>query len=406
MSTRITNVQSRGWLERFASPQREKQRRKVLTVFGTRPEAIKLAPVIHQLRSRNLQFQTVNVSTAQHTDLLYPFIQLFDICIDHDLHVMRHNQTLNQACSRMLFSLDVVLNQEQPDLVLVQGDTTTAMAGALAGFHHGIPVGHVEAGLRSGSIRSPYPEEMNRRLITELSTYHFAATPGNRRSLLAEGVPDEAIFITGNTVVDSLGAVLKRATSSDFLEDLLTRTAGLKRLVLTTHRREIFGKALSENLRVIRRFVERHEDVALIFPVHPNPAVSAQAHSLLSGHARIHLIDPLSYEDFIHLLSKAWLIVSDSGGVQEEAPTLGKPLLILRENTERPEAVESGVARLVGGNPEDLAFLLEESCEEGSWVDRVTQVENPFGHGDSGKRIAEIIADLLGVPSAEALMAG
>jgi UDP-N-acetylglucosamine 2-epimerase (non-hydrolysing) len=279
------------------------------------------------------------------------------------------------------------------------------MAGALAGFHRRIPVGHVEAGLRSGNLHSPYPEEMNRRMITRVATYHFAATTRNRLTLLNEGVEAKNIFVTGNPVVDSLKAILKHASTSPAIEALLHATRGLKRVVLTTHRRESFGELMTENLLTLRRFVESREDVALIFPVHPNPAVVSAAHNALSNHPRIHLIEPLGYEDFISLLSESWLIVSDSGGVQEEAPTLGKPLLVLRENTERPEALESRVARLVGGQPERLASMLEEAYAEDSWASEVGKIENPFGRGDSGKRIAEIIAELLSVQIAPEALA-
>jgi UDP-N-acetylglucosamine 2-epimerase (non-hydrolysing) len=370
-----------------------------MTLFGTRPEAIKLAPVIRALEGTTNMVRTVNVTSTQHTDLLYPLIRLYDIRIDHDLHAMRPNQTPNQLCSRVLHSLDSVLRQEQPALILVQGDTTTAMAGALAGFHHEIAVAHVEAGLRSDDPLSPYPEEMNRRLITRLATYHFAATALNRRTLLAEGVADENIFVTGNPVVDSLHAILKLAPVPPSVESLLRLTTGQRRVILTTHRRESFGARMAENLHVIRRFVERHADVSLIFPVHPNPSVIKAAHAILSNHPRIHLIEPLTYNHFIMLMRHAWLIVSDSGGLQEEAPTLGKPLLVLRENTERPEAIESGVARLVGKEPDRLAAMLEEAHDEGSWADEVKEIENPFGAGDSGMRIAEEVCRLLSVPA-------
>lgn len=370
---------------------------KILTVFGTRPEAIKLAPVIHQLESFGGLFQTVNVTSGQHTDLLYPLINLLGLRLDYDLQVMSPDQTPNLVCSRVLASLDSVLSMEQPDLILVQGDTTTALAGALAGFHRSIPVGHVEAGLRSHNPLSPYPEEMNRCLITKLATYHFAATEHNRETLLGEGVAKECIFVTGNTVVDSLKTITAHAELIPETKNILEETKGLRRIVLTTHRRESFGETMTENLKVLRRFVESHEDAALIFPVHPNPSVTNAAHAILSGHERLHLIRPMNYDQFLLLLSEAWLIVSDSGGVQEEAPTLGKPLLVLRENTERPEALASGVARLVGGDPCRLRRMLEEVYEQGSWGERISSVENPFGQGDSGQRIAQIIAEELKV---------
>jgi UDP-N-acetylglucosamine 2-epimerase (non-hydrolysing) len=368
--------------------------KKILTLFGTRPEVIKLAPVILQFVAKGHLFQTVNVTSAQHTDLLYPFVRLFGIRIDYDLQVMTPGQTPNEVCSRVLASLDPILAAEQPDLLIVQGDTTTSMAGALAAFHRRIPVGHVEAGLRSGNFYSPYPEEVNRRLVSRLATYHFAATPSNRNTLLSEGVPEESVFVTGNPVVDSLKAILRRASTNRDQIDALKATEGMKRIVLTTHRRESFGDMMIENLIVLRAFIERHEDTALIFPVHPNPAVVTPASTVLAGHPRIHLIQPMDYEDFIVLLSHAWLIVSDSGGIQEEAPSLEKPLLVLRENTERPEAVEAGVARLVGGSPKRLFFMLEDVHQNSHWAEKIRYVNNPFGQGDSGKRIVQIITKL------------
>jgi UDP-N-acetylglucosamine 2-epimerase (non-hydrolysing) len=377
---------------------------RVLTLFGTRPEVIKLAPVIRALEEDGA-FAAFNVASGQHTDLLYPFAERFGVGIHADLRVMEPGQTPSGVCSRVLTLLDPILVEERPEAVLVQGDTTTALAGALAAFHRKIPVGHVEAGLRSGDPLSPFPEEMNRRLITRLATFHFAATEDNRETLLREGVEEEGIFVTGNPVVDALHGVLASSSAGPDVAALLDRTEGMRRIVLTTHRRESFGETMSGNLRVLRRFVEEHPDVALLFPVHPNPVVRETTRSILSGHPRIHLIAPLGYEDFVLLLSSAWLLVSDSGGVQEEAPTLGKPLLVLRENTERPEALRSGVARLVGGEPERLAAMLDEAARPGSWAEQVSGTANPFGAGDSGRRIARILAaSLRGEPLAEALL--
>jgi UDP-N-acetylglucosamine 2-epimerase (non-hydrolysing) len=371
------------------------RRLTVLTLFGTRPEVIKLAPVITALEGRPQTFRTVNVTSAQHTDLLYPFVRLLGVRVDHDLAVMRPRQPLNALCARVLARLDRLLDEARPDAILVQGDTTTAMAGALAGFHRGIPVGHVEAGLRSGDAASPYPEEMNRRLVSRLAAWHFAATRGNRDTLVAEGVPADTVFVTGNPVVDSLHAILAAETVPPRVAALLAATEGRRRIVLTTHRRESFGRLLRDNLDVLRRFVTRRPDVALLFPVHPNPEVRGPATEILGGHPRILLVSPLAYDEFVVLLSRAWLVVSDSGGVQEEAPTLGKPLLVLRANTERPEAVDAGVARLVGGRPARLARMLEEAYRDEAWIDKVGRVENPFGRGDAGLRIAEILARVL-----------
>jgi UDP-N-acetylglucosamine 2-epimerase (non-hydrolysing) len=309
---------------------------------------------------------------------------------------MELDQTPSQVCARVLAALDPILMATMPDLVVVQGDTTTAMTGALAAFHRGIPVAHVEAGLRTGNDYSPHPEEMNRRLITRLATYHFAATRRNRETLISEGVAQEKIFVTGNPIVDSLEWIRKRvAPLAPALKEAFSATEGLKRLVLTTHRRESFGATMAANLRVLRNFVEAHAEIALIFPVHPNPSVMELAADILGSHPRIHLVKPLDYQDFVVLLSHAWLIVSDSGGVQEEAPTLKKPLLILRESTERPEAIESGVARLVGKRPERLAAMLDEVYRDGNWIRCIGAVENPFGRGDSGERIVNIVGHLL-----------
>jgi len=253
----------------------------------------------------------------------------------------------------------------------------------------------VEAGLRSNDINSPYPEEMNRKLITRLAKYHFAATEGNRANLLREGVSEDNIFVTGNPIVDSLKCILERGTQTPQLQRIIRTTEGLKRLVVTTHRRESFGGVIESNLAILRRFVEQHDDVTLIFPVHPNPAVVGPARNILSGNPRIHLIEPLSYQEFVILLSYAWLIVSDSGGVQEEAPTLGKPLLILRDNTERPEVLETGMARLVGNRPGSLAKMLEDARTGANWKEEVENKGNPFGDGYSAKRIVQIISELL-----------
>ncbi len=375
-------------------------RTTILTAFGTRPEVVKLAPVIRQLDLYPDDFRSVVVSSGQHSDLIASFIRLFGIRIDCDLAVMRAGQSLNLLASRVLAEFEPVLVSEQPDLVLVQGDTTTAVAAAWAAFHRGIPVGHVEAGLRTDNPLTPFPEEMNRRLISRLARYHFAATARNRNALLDEGVPAESIFLTGNPVVDALQYMGTVASASQRVEELLERTRGMRRIALTTHRRESFGPTLVENLRVLREFVEAHADVALIFPVHPNPVVREAARRL-ENHSRILLTDPLDYADFVALLSASWLIVSDSGGVQEEAPTLGKRLIVLRETTERPEAVEAGVAQLAG-TPELLGQALEDA-DRHPHLER--PIENPFGRGDAGQRIVQALRRVMR-PQAVELVGG
>ena len=367
------------------------RRMKILVLFGTRPEAIKLAPVIHELRNRF--FQTVVVSSSQHKELLRPFLKMLDLDADFDLRVMKKNQTPNEVCARVLAKLDKILAAEKPDLILVQGDTTTALAGALAGFNRQIAVGHVEAGLRSGNLYSPFPEELNRRLVSQIADFHFAATERNRRNLLAEGISMEKIFVTGNTVVDTLAFILENLAPDDRITELVEETRGLKRILLTTHRRESFGAKMSGNLKVLRDFVEKKRDDCLFFPVHPNPNVQAVTNEILAHRERIYLLEPLDYQNFIALMKSVWLIVSDSGGIQEEAPSLGKPLLVLRENTERPEAIRAGVAKLVGGSPSMLARLLEENYSIDTWIKSVREVSNPFGDGRAAKRIVKIIEE-------------
>lgn len=373
-------------------------KKTVLTVFGTRPEAIKVAPVLRELQLRG-RVRSVNVVTSQHTDLLRPFLNLFEIHTDHDLQAMQPGQPLNQLLARLMAALDPVLADEAPDLVMVQGDTTSALAGALAAFHRRIPLAHIEAGLRSKNPLSPFPEEMNRRLISQLASYHFAATPHNVRSLRAEGVAEASIILTGNPVIDAVRWILHEAPPSAALRQLVDELKHLRLVVLTTHRRENFGAVMRDHLVTLRRFIDSHADTALIFPVHANPAVREVAYDVLDGNPRIRLIAPLDYPDFLHLMNHAWLIASDSGGVQEEVPTLGKPLLVLRENTERPEAIECGAARLVGHSGERLWTMLEEASREDSWMQRVKRVENPFGRGDSGVRIVDAIERIFGLPA-------
>lgn len=366
------------------------QAKKVIVLFGTRPEAIKLAPVIFALKN-NSNFATVVVSSSQHTDLLKPFLQIFDIKVDYDLQVMTDNQTPNSVCAKVLQGLDGIFDKEMPDVILVQGDTTTAFAGAFAGFNRKIKVGHVEAGLRSGNLYSPFPEEANRRLVTQVADFHFAATHKNCQILKDEGVSGKQIFLTGNTVVDALHFVLNHSQSSEKTAELIEKTRGLKRILLTTHRRESFGDKMSGNLLELKKFVSRQTDTCLIFPVHPNPNVRQITNEILANRERVFLLEPLDYIDFTALMKESWLITSDSGGVQEEAPSLGKPLFILRENTERPEAIESGVAKLVGEN--SLAEMLNENYKDESWINSVKEVPNPFGDGKAAQRIVEVLAN-------------
>ena len=375
-------------------------RPKVVCVFGTRPEVIKLAPVIQELQFHQ-QIRTLTVNSGQHTGLLDPLLTLFHIRPDFNLQVMQQGQSPGEVCSRVMAGLGPIIEAEHPDLIVVQGDTTTAVAAALVGFYQKVAVAHVEAGLRSGDPDSPFPEEMNRRLISQLSTYHFAATAGNRHALLQEGVSSENIFVTGNPVVDSLAYIFKNSAPSESVRSLLARVAGKKLIVLTTHRRESFGRTMRQNLAEIRQFVESHEDVALVFPVHPNPNVAAAARAELDHGGRVLLIEPLDYANFVQLLRSAWLLLSDSGGIQEEAPTLGKMVFVLRNNTERPEAIESGVAQLVGNQPGRLTAMLQRAYSDGGWLEQAKLAQNPFGDGTAGKQIVEVLCRVLAKASQE-----
>ncbi len=329
------------------------------------------------------------VSSSQHTDLLAPFLNIFDIEPDYDLRVMTENQSPNTVCAKILNGLEEIFDGEKPDCVLVQGDTTTAFAGAFAAFNRKIKIGHVEAGLRSGDANSPFPEEMNRRLISQMATFHFAATEKNAENLRRENADENKIFLTGNTVVDALRFVSENSSPSRKIHELIEQTSEFKRILLTTHRRESFGAAMSENLIDLREFIENHRDVCLIFPVHPNPNVRKATNEILAGRERINLLEPLEYIDFACLMKHSWLIVSDSGGVQEESPSLGVPVLILRENTERPEAIEAGAAKLVGAN--SLAQMLEDNYNDTRWIDSVKSIVNPFGDGTAARRIVDIL---------------
>lgn len=368
---------------------------RILILFGTRSEAIKLAPVINELK-KIPHFETVVVSSGQHYDLLLPVLEIFEITVDYDLEVMTDDQTPNQVLARTVNSLDVILASESPDLILVQGATSTALAGAVAGFNCDIAVGHIEAGLRTGDLRSPFPEEMNRRLIAQVATFHFAPTDENRRNLLREQISGNRVFVTGNTVIDALNFVRDKFRPTSEVEDLILTTAGMKRILLTTHRRESFRKAMHENLAAIRGFVEKYREVCVIFPVHMNSNARRIASEVLGDCERVFLTEPLIYSDFIHMMNHSWLVVTDSGGVQEEAPSLGKPVLILQEKTDRLEAVMSGVAKIAGGNARMLAEMLENNYLADSWIRSVKEIQNPFGDGGTARRIASILTSISG----------
>lgn len=358
-------------------------------VLGTRPELIKMGPVIQALRHSPARATVVN--TGQHSDLLTPLFDLFDIQPDHDLAVMQTGQSLNQLGARLQQRLDQVLDAETPDIVLVQGDTASALMGALAAFNRQIPVGHVEAGLRSGIADNPFPEEMNRRLVGRLAAWHFASTERNRQTLLAEGVEDAQIFVTGNPVIDALFQTRAQTLPGPAMQRVRELAGDQKVVLVTTHRRENQGDTMRRHLRSLREFVESRPDICVVFPVHPSPAVKAAADAELAGIDRVHLIDPMGYADFVHLLSEAWMVVSDSGGIQEEATALGKPMLVLRANTERPEAVESGIARLAGDAELNLTQLLIDAASDEAWFAHCAGGSPVFGDGTAARQITEIL---------------
>ncbi len=355
--------------------------RKIMTVLGTRPDAIKLAPVIKELERRPV-FRTINVSSGQHDELLRPLISFFRLRIDHNLNVCRHDQAPGDVCDAVARRMLPIIDSESPDLIVVQGDTSTALGAATAAAHRRIPVGHIEAGLRSGNVWSPFPEEIYRKKITKLASYHFAPTAESRANLLSEGVPSHAVFVTGNTVVDSLHSILRAKHQSAVVRSLLRETRGRRRIVLTMHRHENLHR-LPDTFEALRWFVEANKEVCLLFPVHPNPAVRRAA-ALFNGCPRIRLIRPLRYDHFIQLTRRAWVIVTDSGGIQEEAPTLGKRVLLVRSTTERPEALDSCVT-LVGNSTVSLLKHLDNVPVQ------VVNGENPFGSGGSAAWISDVL---------------
>lgn len=361
--------------------------RRVMFCFGTRPEAIKLAPVIQELARHAREFQPVVLVTAQHRQMLDQVLRVFDITPDYDLDVMRPGQSLADVTVGVLRGVERVLRRARPDMVMVQGDTTSALAAALAAFYERIPVGHVEAGLRTGDKYSPYPEEMNRRLVSGLADLHFAPTRTARDNLLREGVPRGRIRVTGNTVVDALRAI--RASKAKWRVPVLDRIAPGQRVVLVTaHRRENFGPGFERICRALRMIVERNPDVAVVYPVHLNPNVRKPARAILGRVPRVYLVAPLEYLPFVRLMERAYVILTDSGGIQEEAPALGKPVLVMRDVTERPEAVAAGTARLVGTETEVIVSATERLLRSAAAYRKMARARNPFGDGLASRRIA------------------
>jgi UDP-N-acetylglucosamine 2-epimerase (non-hydrolysing) len=363
-------------------------------VFGTRPEAIKLAPVIRELGRR---FRLTVCATGQHRELLDQVTRLFRIPVDHDLGVMQEDQKLDELTGRALARVSQVLDQVNPDVIIVQGDTTTAFVAALAGFYRRTPVAHIEAGLRTQDRFAPFPEEINRRLITQLADYHFAPTCWARDNLLREGVPPERIFVTGNTIVDVfLEAERLARQKPPAIPSLDGCELERRKLILVTaHRRENFGPPLRRICLALRQLAQHRDDIEIVYPVHPNPNVRKPVRDSLCGVRRIHVIDPLEYLQFVWLMSQAYLVLTDSGGIQEEMPSLGRPVLVMRDKTERPEGVQAGVCQLVGTRPERIRSTVLRLLDDERAYRRFARHGNPFGDGKAAPRIATHLARIL-----------
>ncbi|MEL6344768.1 MAG: UDP-N-acetylglucosamine 2-epimerase (non-hydrolyzing) [Myxococcota bacterium] len=371
---------------------------RVLSVFGTRPEAIKMAPVVHALDDAD-GFDSRVCVTAQHRDMLDQVLEIFSITPHHDLDLMQPGQTLHDLTARVLTHLRPVLDAEKPDVILVHGDTTTSFAAALAGFYSNVPIGHVEAGLRTGDLRAPFPEEANRVLADRLTTYHFAPTPRSRQRLLDEHLPEEHIYVTGNTVIDALLWVRDRLPAQPDPEEQraygpiadLVSGSDARIVLVTGHRRESFGGGFEQICAGLKAIAERHPDTHIVYPVHLNPRVQEPVHRLLGGVGNIHLIGPLSYRPFVRLMNRCHLILTDSGGIQEEAPSLGKPVLVMRDVTERPEGVESGTVKLVGTDTDRIIAEADRLLTDTDAYETMHRAHNPYGDGNAAARIVDAL---------------
>lgn len=381
--------------------------KRIMLVFGTRPEAIKMAPLVKELQKNTKDFQTIVCVTGQHREMLDQVLSIFEIKPDYDLNIMKQGQDLYDVTARVLTGMRDVLKEANPDIVLVHGDTTTSTAAALAAFYQQIPVGHVEAGLRTHNIYSPWPEEMNRQLTGRIATYHFAPTPLSKQNLLMENVAEDRITVTGNTVIDALYMVVDKIKQDKELDAMLERSlrdAGYdvarlkdgKALVLITgHRRENFGDGFISMCRAIKALTEKYPDVDFVYPMHLNPNVRRPIHEVfgedLSGLKNMFFIEPLEYLSFVYLMEKSTLVLTDSGGIQEEAPGLGKPVLVMRDTTERPEALEAGTVKLVGTDYDRIVSEVSALLDDSAYYDRMSKAVNPYGDGLACKRIVDVL---------------
>lgn len=361
--------------------------KKILFVFGTRPEAIKCCPVVIEMKNRK-EFDVKVCVTGQHKEMLQQVLDVFDIQPDYNLAIMKENQTLFDVTSNILSAIKEVYEKERPDIILVHGDTTTAFVAGLAAFYMKIPVGHIEAGLRTHNLYSPYPEEFNRQAIGLLAEYHFSPTQAAADNLIEEGKQNDKIWVTGNTSIDAL----KTTVREDYTSPLLEWSGNRRLVVLTAHRRENCGKPLCDMFNAIRRVAEEFKDIAILFPAHPNPVVQTTAKEILGVVDNIKIIPPLDVIDFHNMIARSYLVLTDSGGIQEEAPALGKPVLVMRDTTERPEGVEAGTLRLVGTQEEDIYHAFVELLTDREIYNKMSNAKNPYGDGFASRRIADVLA--------------
>lgn len=363
--------------------------KRIMLVFGTRPEAIKMCPLVNECKKEK-DIETIVCVTGQHRQMLDMVLEAFDVTPDYDLSIMKEKQTLYDVTCNVMLKMKDVLEEVQPDIVLVHGDTTTTFAAALACFYQQIPVGHVEAGLRTYDIYSPFPEEYNRQATGIIAQYHFAPTATARENLLKEGKADEHIYVTGNTGIDALNTTVRE----DYRHELLKWVEDSRLIMLTAHRRENLGEHLYSMFRAIRRIVEEHPDVKVIYPVHLNPVVQKTAREVFGDNERIRLTDPMEVIDFHNFLSRSYMILTDSGGVQEEAPSLGKPVLVMRDTTERPEGIEAGTLRLVGTDEETIYNSFKQLLEDQNEYDKMSKASNPYGDGHASRRIVKVLKSI------------
>ncbi|MBQ0139239.1 MAG: UDP-N-acetylglucosamine 2-epimerase (non-hydrolyzing) [Kurthia sp.] len=364
---------------------------KVMTVFGTRPEAIKMAPLVKALQQKQDQIETIVAVTAQHREMLDQVLETFNIVPNYDLNIMKSRQTLIDVSTRGLEGLDGIMKEAQPDIVLVHGDTSTTFIASLAAFYNQIAIGHVEAGLRTGDKYSPYPEEMNRQLTGVLADIHFAPTEQSKENLLKENKKENTIFVTGNTAIDALSTTVSETYSHPVLDSI-----GEDRMILlTAHRRENLGQPMRNMFHAIKRILAEHPDVQVVYPMHLNPVVRETAQEILGGDSRVHLIEPLEVFDFHNFASKSFMILTDSGGIQEEAPSLGKPVLVLRDTTERPEGIAAGTLKLAGTEEETIYQMTKQLLTDTEMYESMAHASNPYGDGRASERIIENLLDFL-----------